>query len=110
MADITAADGAWGGAHGHFDVDELPNGGSNDSDVFLIVVSLGRLAFGECCTLNEIHNDVPAISARKAKVNVRDANDARRVGVHDPRYVSLRAAFTSDDGVPGVLDPKSRLA
>jgi hypothetical protein len=64
--------------------------------------------------LNEIQDDIPTISARKAKVNLRDADDARSlratVGVHDPRYISLRTAFGSDDGGLAVFDPKSRFA
>jgi hypothetical protein len=110
VADATATDGAGGGARGHFDVDELLNGGSNGFDVVLVIVSLGRLALGECRTLNEVHDDIPTTPAREAKVNLGDANDARRVGVHDPCYVSLRTAFTSDDGVVAIFDPESRLA
>jgi len=105
MADETAADGAGGGARGHFDVGELLNGGSNDFDVLLEVVSLGRLAFGECRTLNEVHDDIPTPPAREAKVNRGDADDARRVGVHDSCHVSLRTAFTLDDEAPAIFDP-----
>jgi hypothetical protein len=39
-----------------------------------------------------------------------DAEDARRVGIHDPYHVSLRTAFSSDDGGLAVFDPESRLA
>jgi hypothetical protein len=57
------------------------------------VVPLGQLALSECRTLNEIHN-VPTISARKPQ----GRRGARTASVHDPGYVSLRTAFTSDDG------------
>jgi len=100
-ADETAADGAGGGAHGHFDVGDLLNGGSNGVDV-LRVVSLERLAFGECRALNEVHDDIPTPPAREAKVNRGDADDVRRVDVYDPCHISLRTAFT--------FDPVSRLA
>ena len=110
MADETAADGAGGGASGHFDVGELLNGGSNGFDVLLGVVSLERLAFGERRALNEVHDDIPTPPAREAKVNRGDANDARRVGVHDPCHMSLRTAFTLDVGAPAVFDPVPTLA
>ena len=106
MADETAADGAGGGARGHFNVDELPNGGSNGFDVFPVVSSVGRLALGECRTLDKVHDDVAMAPAREAKVNLGDANDARRVGVHDPCHVSLGTAFSPDDEVFAVLDPE----
>ena len=84
MADATTADGAGSGARRHFDVDELLNGGSNGFDVVPVVVPLGRLAFGDCYTLDKVHDDVPTLLAREAKVDFGDADDARRVGVHDP--------------------------
>ena len=110
MADATAADRAGGGVRGHFDVDELLNGGSNGFYVVLVVVSLGRLALGECRTLNEVHDDIATLPAGEAKVNLGDADDTRRIGVHDPCHMSLRTAFTPDDGVLGVFDPEPRLA
>ena len=106
MADATTADGAGSGARRHFDVGELLNGGSNGFDVVLVVVPLGRLAFGDCHTLDKVHDDVPTPLAREAKVDFGDADDARRVGVHDPCHESLRTAFTSD-GVLAVFDPES---
>ena len=110
-ANATAANGAGGGTRRHFNVGELLNSGSNDFDVVLVVVSLGRLAFGECRTLNEVHNDIiPTPPAREAKVNLGNADDARRVGVHDPCHMSLCTAFTSHVGIIAVFEPESRLA
>jgi hypothetical protein len=65
---------------------------------------------GKCGTLNEVHDDIPTIPTREAKVNFGNAGDTRRVGVHDPCYISLRTAFTLEVGVLAIFDPKSRLA
>ena len=43
-------------------------------------------------------------------MNLGDTDGTRRVGLHGPFHVSLRAAFTSDDRVLAVFDPESRLA
>jgi len=110
VADITTADGTGGCVRRYFNVGELLNCGSNSFDVVLIVISLGRLALGKCGTLDEVHDDIPTLPAREAEVDFGNADDTRRAGVHDTCYVSLRTAFTSDDGVPAVFDPKSRLA
>ena len=59
---------------------------------------------------SEIHDNVITLPAREAKVNIRDADDVRGVGVHNPCHESLRTAFTSDDGVLAVLDPESTRA
>ena len=37
-----------------------------------------------------------------------NADETRRVGIHDPCSTSLCSAFTSGDGVFVVFDPKSR--
>ena len=113
MADETAADGAGGGVRGHFDFSELPKCGSSGVNVVLVVVSLERLALGECHTLDEVHDDILTVPARETKVNFGDAKDTRRVGVHDPCHVGLRAALTLDGGPgepPDVFDPESRLS
>ena len=106
VANATTADRAGSGARRHFDVDELLNGGSNGFDVILVVFSLGRLAFGDCHTSDKVHNDVPTLLTREAEVDFGDADDAHRVGVHDPCHEGLRTAFTSDDGVLAVFEPE----
>lgn len=110
VADETAADGAMGRTSGHLDVGELLNGGSNGLHVVLVVVSLGRLALDERRTLNEVHDDIPMLSALEAKVNVGDAEDARMLGLHDLCNLSLSSNFSPDEGVLAVFDPESRLA
>ena len=56
--------------------------------------------------MDKVHDDVPTLLAREAKVDFGDADDAHRVGVHDPCHEGLRTAFTSDDGVLAVFDPE----
>ena len=73
--------------------------------VVLVVVSLGCLALGEHRTLNEVHDDIPTLPVREAKVNIGGADNVRRAGVH----VSLRGAFASDDESLIIFDLESRL-
>ena len=111
MADGTTADGAGGmSVRRHFDVGELLNDGSNGFDVARFVASSVQLALSNCRTFNEVHDNIPLLLAREAKINVGDAEDARRVGVHNASNVSLRSALASDARVVTIFDPESRLA
>lgn len=110
MANATAANGAGGSRGGHLNADELLYGGSDSYFVVHKIASLERLALGDCCALDEVHGDIATGTAREAKVNIGDVEDARRVVVHDVCDISLCAAFASDEGTIAIFDPESRIA
>jgi len=68
-----------------------------------------QLALCKCLTFNDLHYNVPPPLAREDKVDFGDADDAHRVGVHDPSHVSPCEALTSGDR-EAVFYPESRFA
>ena len=67
VANATTTDRAGSGARRHFDVDELLNGGINGFDVVLVVVSLGRLAFGDVTPWTKSMTMYPRSSREKPR-------------------------------------------
>jgi len=84
MANESATDIAGGSVRRYADADELLGGGGSDCrQVALSVFSCAQPAALNCIACDVLHNDVSTPVAQEDEVNLRDAYNARRVGIHN---------------------------